>query len=61
MTERPSLEDIFLAYYKKLESAMFTIFKNTLRRNFRQLVGWGLTLGLVPLSLSLFSKPMVAQ
>lgn len=40
---------------------MFTIFKNTLQRNLWQLLGWGLTLGLVTLSLTLLYKPMVAQ
>jgi ABC-2 type transport system permease protein len=40
---------------------MFTIFKNTLRRNLWQLLGWGFTLGLVTLYLTLLYKPMVAQ
>lgn len=40
---------------------MFTIFKNTLQRNLWQLLGWGLTLSLVTLSLTLLYKPMVAQ
>lgn len=40
---------------------MFTIFKNTLRRNLWQLLGWGLTLGLVTIYLTLLYKPMVAQ
>jgi ABC-2 type transport system permease protein len=40
---------------------MFTIFKNTLQRNLWQLLGWGLTLGLLALSLTLLYKPMVAQ
>jgi len=40
---------------------LFTIFKNTLQRNLWQLLGWGLTLSLVTLSLTLLYKPMVAQ
>jgi ABC-2 type transport system permease protein len=40
---------------------MFTIFKNTLRRNLWQLVGWGLAFGLITLYLMLLYKPMVEQ
>jgi ABC-2 type transport system permease protein len=40
---------------------MFTIFKNTLRRNLWQLVGWGLTLSLVTFYLTLLYKPMIEQ
>jgi ABC-2 type transport system permease protein len=40
---------------------MFTIFRNTLRRNLWQLLGWGLTLGLVTFYLTLLYKPMIEQ
>lgn len=40
---------------------MSTIFKNTLRRNLWQLLGWGLGLGLITLYLMLLYKPMVEQ
>jgi len=40
---------------------MFTIFRNTLRCNLWQLLGWGLTLGLVTFYLTLLYKPMIEQ
>jgi ABC-2 type transport system permease protein len=40
---------------------MFTIFKNTLRRNLWQLLGWGLTLGIVTFSLMLLYKMIEQQ
>jgi ABC-2 type transport system permease protein len=40
---------------------MFTIFKNTLRRNLWQLLGWGITFGLVTLYLMLLYKPLIEQ
>ena len=40
---------------------MSTIFKNTLRRNLWQLLGWGVTFGLVTLYLMLLYKPLVEQ
>lgn len=38
---------------------MITIFKNTLRRNLWQFLGWGLTFGLVAFYLLVLYKPMV--
>ena len=40
---------------------MLTIFRNTLRRNLGQLLGWGIALGLITLYLMLLYKPMVSQ
>ncbi len=40
---------------------MITIFNNTLRRNLWQLLGWGVTFGLVTLYLMLLYKPLVEQ
>ncbi len=40
---------------------MTTIFKNTLRRNLWQLLGWGFTFGLVALYLMILYKPLVDQ
>jgi ABC-2 type transport system permease protein len=40
---------------------MFPILKNTLRRNLGQLLGWGITLGLITIYLMLLYKPMAEQ
>ncbi len=40
---------------------MWTIFKNTLRRNLWLLLGWGITLGLVTFYLMILYKPLVEQ